>query len=78
MENKEGEEMTTKEREKKDKELLKKFKEKGNYVVSDEEEQVLDKYAPSGWVSYGIDLVKGKATAKLTPRGSWLWKTLGR
>ena len=71
--------MTTKEREKKDKEILKRFKkDKGAYVESDEEEDVLDKYAPSGWVSYGIDLVERKATAKLTPRGSWLWKTLGR
>ena len=56
---------------KSDREILEKF-EKGAVIESDEEMEVLEKWATAGLVKFGADLVEQKAEAMLTKRGKWL------
>lgn len=59
------------EEEKTERALLKKFKD-GAIIESDEEMNVLKKWALTGVVRFGSDLVKMKPEAKLTKKGRWL------
>ncbi len=51
--------------------ILAKFK-KPNYIETDEEMNVLEKWALGGLVKFGADLISMKAEATLTKRGKWL------
>lgn len=53
-----------------EKEILERFK-KGKRVENEEEEEVLERYAITGMVHFGVDLEELKGEAILTERGKW-------
>lgn len=53
-----------------EKEILERFK-KGKRIENEEEDEVLERYAITGMVRFGVDLEELKAEAILTERGKW-------